>query len=183
MEAWVNITFPKPDEQDFPEQQIFDVSKIFWNEDFPPFPQVKLPAFAEKEVCNLHDFDPAVTFGGSLALARRRPRTCSSSAATCTARQALPDLPRLPSPAAGGTNAGKACSPFRRRRCARPPPASTATGRDPQQALLYTNFVYNDPVVLRFDPPLLIDGSRRRGGPHLHLLRALRQRRDPTQRT
>ena len=29
----------------------------------------------------------------------------------------------------------------------------------PQQALLYTNFVYNDPVVLRLNPPILISGA------------------------
>ena len=41
----------------------------------------------------------------------------------------------------------------------RRPTCVEATGRDPQQALLYTNFVYNDPVVLRFDPPILIYGA------------------------
>jgi hypothetical protein len=31
--------------------------------------------------------------------------------------------------------------------------------RDPQQSLLYTNLVYNDPVILRLDPPLLLNGA------------------------
>jgi 3D (Asp-Asp-Asp) domain-containing protein len=30
---------------------------------------------------------------------------------------------------------------------------------DPQQSLLYTNFIYNDPKVLRFPDPILISGS------------------------
>lgn len=31
---------------------------------------------------------------------------------------------------------------------------------DPQESLLYTNFIYNDPTVLRFDPPLLMGPQR-----------------------
>ena len=30
---------------------------------------------------------------------------------------------------------------------------------DPQQSLLYTNFIYNDPAVLHFDPPKAMGGS------------------------
>ena len=59
----------------------------------------------------------------------------------------------------GGANAGQACSPFEAEMC----PGGACVddgGRDPQQALLYTNYVYNDPVVLRFDDdPILIDGD------------------------
>jgi hypothetical protein len=32
-------------------------------------------------------------------------------------------------------------------------------GRDPHDALLYTNFIYNDPVHVRFDPPMVFDGA------------------------
>ena len=139
--------------------QIFDVSEIFWNENFPPFPQIKLPPFAAKEYCNLHTFGP---IPGDAAAAR-----CCNPGETAHLFELSGHMHRHGKrfeiyrgafTCAGGGNAGHACNPAAPEMC----PASAcveATGRDPQDALLYANFVYNDPVVLRFDPPILIDGS------------------------
>lgn len=158
LEAWVNIYFPKPDEQDQPQEQIFDVSEIFWNENFPPFPQVELPPFAAREFCNLHEFGPTGGgFGGS-ALAPNETAHVFELSGHMHRHGKRFQIYRGRFTCAGGGNAGEACNPAAPEMC----PASAcvdAGGRDPQQALLYTNFVYNDPVVLRLDPPLRIDGS------------------------
>ncbi|MFN8644961.1 MAG: DUF4215 domain-containing protein, partial [Candidatus Binatia bacterium] len=158
LEAWVNIYFPKADEQDVAQAQIFDVSEIFWNENFPPFPQVELPPFTAKEYCNLHEFGPSTTrFGGSLLTAGETAHVFELSGHMHRHGKRF-QIYRGAFTCAGGPNRGEACNPAAPEMC----PASAcldAGGRDPQQALLYTNFVYNDPVVLRFDPPILLAGS------------------------
>ena len=158
LEAWVNIYFPKADEQDVPQDQIFDVSEIFWNENFPPFPQVELAPFAAKEYCNLHEFGPnTANFGGSLLNPGETAHVFELSGHMHRHGKRF-QIYRGAFTCAGGTNAGDACNPAAPEMC----PASACVdggGREPQQALLYTNFVYNDPVVLRFDPPILLDGS------------------------
>ncbi|HSP98289.1 MAG TPA: DUF4215 domain-containing protein [Candidatus Dormibacteraeota bacterium] len=157
LEAWVNILFPKADEQDYKETQIFDVSEIFWNENFPPFPQVKLPPFSDREFCNLHTFSPTMSFGGSVLNPGETAHLFELSGHMHRHGKRF-QIYRGAFTCAGGSRAGKACNPAAPEMC----PAAAcveATGRDPQQSLLYSNFVYNDPMVLRFDPPLLIGGS------------------------
>jgi cysteine-rich repeat protein len=159
LEAWINIYFPKPDEQDYPQQQIFDASEIFWNENFPPFPQVELPPYHAKEFCNLHEFKPVREgFAGGSLLAVDETAHLFEISGHMHRHGKRFQIYRGAFTCAGGTNAGDACNPAAPEMC----PASAcvdAGGRDPQQALLYTNFVYNDPVVLRFDPPILFSGS------------------------
>lgn len=158
LEAWVNIYFPKPDEQEFPQQQIFDASQIFWNDNFPPFPQIELAPFAAREFCNLHEFGRTTGFqGGSLLAANETAHLFELSGHMHRHGKRF-QIYRGAFTCAGGSNAGAACNPAVPEMC----PASAcidAGGRNPQQALLYTNFVYNDPVVLRFDPPLQISGA------------------------
>jgi cysteine-rich repeat protein len=154
LEAWVNITFPAAAEQQYQQTQIFDTSKIFWTDLQNVLHLPALAPFADMEVCNVHEFSATPGFGQSLLPAGKTAHLFELSghmhqhgvrfqilrgAFTCT----------------GGVNAGKACSPFVADMC---PAASCADagGRDPQAALLYTNFIYNDPVVLRLDPPLRI---------------------------
>ena len=59
---------------------------------------------------------------------------------------------------AGGPNAGRACSPLSPELCAGAA-CLDPSGRTAAHDLLYTSFTYNDPVVLRFDPPLVLDGA------------------------
>jgi hypothetical protein len=58
----------------------------------------------------------------------------------------------------GGARAGQACSPLSPELC---PDAACvdAAGGDPASSLIYTSLIYNDPVVLRFDPPFVASGS------------------------
>jgi cysteine-rich repeat protein len=159
LEAWVNIYFPTANEHENEQQQIFDISEIFWNENFPPLPLVQLPPFRAREFCNVHTFGPGGggMFGGSLLQADEIAHVFELSGHMHRHGKRF-QIYRGAFTCAGGTNAGHACNPAAPEMC----PASAcveATGRDPQQALLYTNFVYNDPVVLRFDPPILLDGG------------------------
>jgi cysteine-rich repeat protein len=159
LEAWVNIIFPKENEQDFAETQIFDVSQIFWNENFPPFPQIKLPPFAAKEFCNLHTFSPVagLNLGGSVLAADETAHVFELSGHMHRHGKRF-QIYRGAFTCAGGSNVGAPCNPQVQTMC----PGSTcveAAGRDPQQSLLYTNLVYNDPVILRLDPPLLLNGA------------------------
>ncbi len=154
LEAWVNITFPEPSEQTHRQVQIFNVSKIFWTNLGQLFPLRVLAPFDDMEVCHIHEFG---SFGNSVVRPGETAHLFELSGHmhqhgvrfqifrgrfTCT----------------DGPNAGQACSPFQPEMC--PAAACVDDGdRDPQQALLYTNLIYNDPLILRFDEPILISGS------------------------
>jgi len=158
LEAWVNLTFPAPDEQEFDAHQIFDASKIFWTELTSLFPLPTLAPFEDMEVCQVHEFGPTPSMlGGSLLLPGQTAELFELSGHMHKHGKRFQAL-RGRFTCAGGSHAGVPCSPFEPDMC----PASACLddgGRDPQQALLYTNYVYNDPVVLRFDPPIEISGS------------------------
>jgi cysteine-rich repeat protein len=157
LEAWINLDFPAPEEQDFPAQQIFDASKIFWNANFPPFPLPQLMPFEDMEVCQFHEFGPNQTMGGSLLKPSETAHLFELSGHMHKHGKRF-QIFRGRFACSGGSNAGAACSPEQPEMC----PAAAcvdAGGRNPDQALLYTNYVYNDPIILRFPEPLLIDGS------------------------
>lgn len=154
MEAWVNLTFPDADEQTYRQVQIFDVSKIFWSELTHLFPLPVLAPFDDMEVCQIHEFggtgNSVVTPGQTAHIFELSGHMHQHGVRFQIFRGRFT--------CSGGPNAGGACSPFQSEMC----PAAACVddgGRDPQQALLYTNFVYNDPLVLRFDEPILISGS------------------------
>jgi cysteine-rich repeat protein len=157
LEAWVNINFPAVDEQQFQQEQIFNISKIFWTDAFPPFPAPKLAAFADMEVCDVHVFGAGAGFGDSALQADETAHLFELSGHTHRHGKRF-QIFRGRFVCSDGPNAGAACSPFEPQMC----PAAACVedgGRDPQDALLYTNLVYNDPLVLRFDPPILISGT------------------------
>ena len=158
LEAWVNLEFPAPEEQDFPAQQIFDASKIFWNPSFPPIPLPELAPFEDMEVCHFHEFGPSTTaLGGSLLLSDQTAHLFELSGHMHKHGKRF-QIFRGRFGCSGGPNAGQPCSPFQPEMC----PAAACIddgGREPQEALLYTNFVYNDPIILRFPEPLQIDGA------------------------
>jgi hypothetical protein len=52
------------------------------------------------------------------------------------------------------------CDPLSPVQCNAGVACAAPDGRDPMDNLLYTNFIYNDPVELRFDPPLAFTGNR-----------------------
>jgi len=158
MEAWVNIYFPAVAEQVHKEEQIFNTNKIFWNDNFPPFPLPQLAPFQDFEVCHIHVFGRQnEKFFGSPVSADQTVHLFELSGHMHRRGKRF-RIFRGSFTCKGGTQAGAACSPFNPEMC----PGGTCTedsGRDPQASLLYTNFIYNDPVVVRFDQPLLISGS------------------------
>lgn len=157
LEAWVNINFPAVEEQQFQQVQVFNISKIFWTDAFPPFPAPRLAAFDDMEVCDVHVFGAGGGFGDSPLQADETAHLFELSGHMHRHGKRFQIL-RGRFTCSGGPNSGAACSPFEPQMC----PAAACVddgGRDPQEALLYTNFVYNDPLVLRIDPPILISGA------------------------
>jgi hypothetical protein len=155
LEAWVNITFPKPDEQEHQQQQIFDASRLFWG-DLARLSLPVLAPFADMEVCQHHEFGPV---GRSLLLPGQTAHLFELSGHTHQRGVRFQTF-RGRFSCKGGLNDDEPCSPFE---AASMCPGAVCTedgGRSPEAALLYTNFVYNDPLVLRFDDdPIRIDGD------------------------
>jgi cysteine-rich repeat protein len=161
LEGWLNIYFPEPDEQIYRQQQIFNVEKIFWTTDFPPFQLPVLAAFQKKEFCHIHTFknpsDPDEGFTDPVFEGNQTLKLFEVSGHMHRHGKQFQIFNGYYTCAAG-PNAGEPCSPFNAEMC----PESTcveANGRTPEQTLLYTSFTYNDPVVLRFDEPMEFHAS------------------------
>ena len=118
---------------------IFDASAIF---------TMNVPAFQQEEVCNIYVLP--------------RTPTSSSSARTCTSAASAGAPSAAPSPARADRRAGQAvaCDPLSPSQCSDGVACAAPDARDPRTSLLYTNFIYNDPVVLRFEPPLVFTGTK-----------------------
>jgi cysteine-rich repeat protein len=166
LEAWVNILFPEPGEAQFKEQQIFNVEKIFWTTDFPPFNAPVLRAFEKWEVCHVHTFavpgdpsefggddDDGGGFFGPVFSGNQRLMLFELSGHMHEHGKRF-QIFRGAFTCNGGPKQGQPCAPLDPTYC---PEAACVDprGRDPQQNLLYTNFIYNDPVVLRFAEPMI----------------------------
>ena len=140
LRAWVNYTFAKPEDRLYFADGIFNTSAIF---------KMVVPAFQQQEVCNIQVLPQnANLFELTSHMHSRGKRwrtftgefTCQGQ--TDNRGQAIPCDPLSPSQC----NEGVACA--------------APDGRDPMANLVYTNFLYNDPVQLRFDPPLVFKGNR-----------------------
>ena len=159
LEGWVNIYFPESGQQRLLQQQIFNTLKIFWDVPFVNISQPReLPPFGEHEICNVHVFGRSPEpFVGSALRANQSAHIFELSGHMHRHGKRF-QIFRGMFLCDGGSNDGAACSPFQEEMC----PAGTcrdAGGRAPQDALLYTNFIYNDPVVQRFPEPLVFTGT------------------------
>jgi hypothetical protein len=162
LEGWVNIYFPEPQEQVFRQQQIFNVEKIFWTTDFPPFMLPRIMPFQKQEFCHIHTFltpnDPLdESFFGPVFEGNQTLKLFELSGHMHRHGKEFRIFNGYYT-CADGPNADQPCSPFNASMC----PESTcveANGRSTEQTLLYTNFVYNDPVILRFPDPLLFHAN------------------------
>jgi hypothetical protein len=135
MEAWVNFYFAPRAGQRYPVQDVLNVEQVFG---------MSVPPFTTQEICNTHVIeDGARMFSLSSHMHERGKRfRIFRGAFRCS----------------GGEQAGQACSPLTPELC----PSGTCveeTGREAGESLMYTSLIYNDPVVLRFDPPLKFSGS------------------------
>lgn len=157
LEGWVNILFPEPGEASFQEQQIFNVEKIFWTTDFPPFDAPIVRAFEKQEFCHIHAFktpeDPDEGFEDPVFQGNQTLKLFELSGHMHRHGKQF-QIFRGAFRCNGGAEVDEPCSPFNASMC---PDAVCVDGRgrEPQANLLYTNYIYNDPVVLRFDEPMV----------------------------
>ncbi|MBX3026144.1 DUF4215 domain-containing protein [bacterium] len=140
LRAWINFTYAKPEDRLYVASGIFDTTAIF---------KMVVPPFQQQEVCNINVLPAkANLFELSSHMHQRGKRwrtfrgefTCQGQ--TGAQGALIPCDPLSPSQC----NPGVACA--------------APDGRDPMASLLYTNFIYNDPVELRFDPALVFTGSK-----------------------
>ncbi|HVO26076.1 MAG TPA: hypothetical protein VMW56_20870 [Candidatus Margulisiibacteriota bacterium] len=135
IEAWVNFIFAPPVDQRYPEKDILDVSDVFG---------MHVPPFQQQEICNVHVVeDGAQLFSLSSHMHQRGKRfRIFRGSFNCS----------------GGARAGQVCSPLSPDMC----PDGACVDQNAGAAgdgLLYTSLIYNDPTVLRFDPPLAFSGA------------------------
>jgi cysteine-rich repeat protein len=140
LRAWINFTYAKPEDRLYFASGIFDASQIF---------KMVVPPFQQQEVCNINVLPRnANLFDLSSHMHQRgkRWRTFRGEF-TC---QGQTDAQGKPIP----------CDPLSPTQCNDGVSCAAPDGRDPMENLLYTNFIYNDPVELRFDPPLVFTGTK-----------------------
>jgi len=139
LEAWLNFTFAKPEERKHAAQAIFDRSAIFG---------MQVPACQQQEICNLHYMAAGSQLFELTSHMHQRGKRWRTfrGAFTC---QGQTDAPGNPI----------ACDPLSPSQCADGVDCVNEAGGDPMERLLYTNVLYNDPVQLRFKPPLAFNGS------------------------
>lgn len=144
MNQYLNLWLAGPDDQKYESEQIFDADDIFI-ENVPPYQQ--------REYCATYTIpDSAKLFWLSSHTHRHgvRWRVWGPPNASCTSGAACGDTPCDPGAA------GCSCTPTPGV-CAPPGPAG-------DDRLMYYSTVYNDPLQLAVDPPILFtgNGSQRR---------------------
>ncbi len=137
LRAWLNFTFAKPEERLYFANGIFDLSSIF---------RMNVPAFQQQEICSVFRFPPNANLFELTSHMHQRGKRWRTfrGAFTCQGQAA----------------ANVACDPLNPTQCSAGATCAAPDGRDAMQSLIYTNFLYNDPVQLRFDPPLLFTGTQ-----------------------
>ncbi len=205
LEAWINLYFAAPEEQQHPVHRIFDVSQIF---------KMEVPAYSTAEVCHFYRFPKnghLFELNSHMHKRGKRfriwlgefacdggPRAGSAcmptgpdldspdlcEGAPCVSlRQILPGdcddddrvgiaeivravriaLGELPLAACSGadTDGDEDVAIAELVQSTRAALDGTTVGvdRDPEEALMYTSLVYNDPLTLRFEPAMVFDSS------------------------
>jgi len=159
LEAWINITFPDSDEQIFRQEQLFNVNKIFWD---VPFVNLRSPRaimpFEEQEICHIHTFGRAPEAFVDSHLRRNQTAHLFEISGHMHQHGKRFQIYRGMFQCDAGPEKGEPCSPAQPEMCPQSACAE-AGGRDAKDALLYTNFVYNDPVVVHFSDPITMPGA------------------------
>ena len=154
LRAWINFRYAKPDERLYFSSGIFDLSAIF---------KMVVPAFQQQEVCNINVLPKNANLFELTSHMHQRGKRWRTFRGEFTC-QGQVDGQGKPIP----------CDPLSPAQCNDGVACAAPDARDPMASLIYTNFVYNDPVELRFDPPMVFTGNKR--GALDDLLRPLRQR-------
>lgn len=130
LEGWMNLEFPAVGEQRIPAVDINDVTQIF---------KMNVPPFRTQEVCHIHTFQPnAHVYEISSHMHRRGKRfRMYYGAWRCDGRPCSPLGQDFASP---DLCPGSPC---------------TSTSANANDSPFYVSLVYNDPVVMSFEPPLV----------------------------
>ncbi len=137
-EAWLNFYFAaRPEDQLYPVRGIFDASDIFVQ---------NVPPFQTREYCNHHILDDGAQLFELSSHMHKRGKRFRIFRGSFSCR--------------GGSKDGGACSPMSPEMCPGTGAVCVeAAGRDPEESLTYSSTIYNDPVVVHFDPPLSLTGA------------------------
>ena len=140
LEAWLNFTFAKPDERLYGAEGIFDTSAIF---------RMIVPACQQQEVCNHHVLPQNANLFEITSHMHQRGKRWRTFRGRfrCQGEEDPQGNP-------------VACDPLNPTQCQPGNACKDRDDSDPMDRLLYTNFLYNDPVQLRFNPPLVFAGER-----------------------
>lgn len=140
LEAWINFIFAKPAERRYAAQGIFDTSSIFY---------MNVPACEQQEICDHHVLPQNSNLFELTSHMHQRGKLWRTYRGRfrCAGEETAQGDP-------------VACDPLNPTQCQPGNACADRDGSEPMSRLLYTNFVYNDPVQLRFDPPLLFTGER-----------------------
>ena len=140
LEAWINFTFAKPEERKYFANGIFATAPIF---------KMHVPAFQQQEVCAIQNFPKNTNLFELTSHMHQRGKRWRSFVGefTCQDGSKAPCDPLDPTQCAAGVE----CRDLN---------VDAPLGRDPMQSLIYTNVHYDDPVQLRFNPPMLFTGTK-----------------------
>ena len=110
---------------------------------------MSVPAFQQQEVCNFHVMPEGSHLFELTSHMHQRGKRWRTFAARfrCDGERDARNQPI-------------ACDPLSPTQCSAGVACTDPDGRDPMASLVYTNFLYNDPVQLRFNPPLLFSGNQ-----------------------
>ncbi|HSP98162.1 MAG TPA: DUF4215 domain-containing protein [Candidatus Dormibacteraeota bacterium] len=140
LRAWINFTYAQPADRLYFANGIFDISAIF---------KMVVPAFQQEEVCNINVLPNDANLFELTSHMHQRGKRWRTFRGEFTC-QGQTDAQGKPIP----------CDPLAPSQCNDGVACAAPDARDPMASLLYTNFTYNDPVVLRFDPPLVFTGTK-----------------------
>jgi cysteine-rich repeat protein len=140
LEAWVNFTFARPEERLHYAEQIFNLSAIF---------KMLVPACQQQEVCNFQVMPQGSHLFELTSHMHQRGKRWRTFRGRFRCRgERDPFDQQVP------------CDPLNPTQCSEGVACVDPDDRDPMASLIYTNFLFNDPVQLRFDPPLLFSGDQ-----------------------
>lgn len=141
LRAWINFGFAPTDQRLYYANGIFNLAAIF---------AMNVPAFQQQEICSIQRMPPNAHLFELTSHMHQRGKRWRTFLGEFTCQ--------------GERRNGEpiACDPLSPTQCSAGVSCAAPDGRNPMDSLIYTNFLYNDPVQLRFDPPLIFTGNQAR---------------------
>ena len=139
LRAWLNFKLAPPEDRLYLANGIFNITSIF---------KMVVPAFQQQEVCAIQTLPRNAHLFELTSHMHQRGKRWRTFLGEFTCQ--------------GQTDGGNPvpCDPLSPTQCNEGVTCAAPDGRDPMDSLIYTNFLYNDPVQLRLDPPLVFTGNQ-----------------------